>query len=67
MEKPTFPQRSCREAVWNGPMVYPCEVVALHPGPHANFSSLESVKHRDAWENNNPDWKDEVGSIDTMI
>lgn len=67
MQKPEFPNRTCREPVWNGPMVYPCEVIALHPGPCANFSAQPSVEHRDRWEANNPAWKDGIGSLDTMI
>lgn len=67
MQKPEFPARTCREAVVHGPMVYPCEVIALHPGPCASFSARPSVERRDAWEDGNPDWKNEVGSLDTMI
>lgn len=67
MEKVEFPNRTCREPVWKDGMVYNCEVIDLHPGPHASYSSRPSVEMRERWEAANPNWGGDVGSHDTLI
>lgn len=68
MEIAQYPAKRCGEAVWTiQGMAYPCEVVYLHPGPHANFSSPDSVRARDAWEDAHPDWREGVGSMDIIV
>lgn len=63
MQAAEYPQRSCREAVYNDhSMAYSCELPDLHPGPCASQSVKASVSRRDAWEGNNPDWRDHIGS-----
>lgn len=50
-----YPQRKCREAVWNDVgMAHNCELPNLHTGPCASSSVAASVTRRDAWEQANP-------------
>lgn len=37
---------------------YNCELPMMHPGPCANFSIPFTVTKRDAYEAENPDWRD---------
>lgn len=68
MQRAQYPERQCKETVWSlegNP--YPCELVDLHPGPHASYSQPNSVTTRDAWETNNPDWREGIGSNDIIV
>ena len=68
MQKAEYPERQCKEAVFNQVAnPYPCELVDLHPGPHANFSVVTTVAARDAWETAHPDWRGDVGQQDTIV
>ncbi len=67
MKKPEFPARTCREPVWNDLMVYPCEIIHMHPGPCASFSARPSVIRRDEWELANPDWEKKIGDLDVLL
>lgn len=56
MKAAEYPQKRCREAVFNQVgMAYPCELPMLHTGPCGSFSVKESTDRRDAWEQANPD------------
>ena len=62
MQKAQYPERQCREHVYNGVgMGYNCELPDLHPGPHANLGVRDSVRVRDRWEDQNPDWREKIG------
>lgn len=61
MRKAEFPQRTCREAVW-GVQAYACELPDMHPGPCASYSVQDSVTRREAWEEANPGWENDIGS-----
>jgi hypothetical protein len=68
MQRATYPEPRCKETVFNEVSnPYPCELVDLHPGPHANYSVKTSVSSRDAWEEAHPDWREGVGTIDTIV
>lgn len=68
MEKATYPEKTCREPVFNQhSMAYSCDLVLLHPGPCASFSVKDTVDRRDDWEARNPDWRANVGSLDDVI
>lgn len=63
MQVAEYPERKCREGVFNDAgLAYTCELSELHPGPHANFSVRSSVEARERYEENNPDWRDHIGS-----
>lgn len=57
----------CKESVSGDQQFYFCELCLLHPGPCASFSVADSMKRRDAWEEANPGWEDNVGSQDIII
>lgn len=68
MQKAEYPQRQCKETVWSEVAnPYPCELVDLHPGPHASFSVKAAVAAREAWEEAHPDWQGDIGNIDTIV
>lgn len=68
MEQVEYPQRKCREAIYNDVgLAYPCELVLLHPGPCATFSSHPTVTRRDAWEKAHPDWRKDIGQMDDIV
>lgn len=46
----SFPQRSCRDAVWGKHQAYTCELPDLHAGPCMSYSVKDSVTRRDQWE-----------------
>ena len=55
MQKAEYPQKTCREPIFGDSGIgYACELVNMHTGPHATFSSRGSVQRRDAWEAANP-------------
>lgn len=63
-----YPERQCKEAVANQEgMMYLCELVDLHPGPHASFSVKRTVDGRDRWEQDNPDWRQGIGNNDIIV
>lgn len=49
-EKVTYPQRSCRDAVWGDYMAHSCEMPDLHDGPCVSLSVRASIQRREAWE-----------------
>ena len=56
MRPAEYPQRTCREAVFNAhAMAYNCELPNLHLGPCASQSVLASMSRRDRWEIDNPE------------
>ena len=64
MQVAEYPERRCREAVFNDAgMAYSCEVVDLHPGPCASFSVLASVERREQYEKANPDWRQHLRGV----
>lgn len=68
MDKAVYPERQCKDAVFSEVAnPYPCELVDLHPGPHASFSVRSSVAVRDDWEAAHPDWREGVGGMDTIV
>ena len=63
-----YPEKKCKEPVWSPQgQAYLCELVDLHPGPHASLSLPQTVSTRDQWEQDHPDWRDGVGSMDTIV
>lgn len=56
MKRAEFPQRSCREPIWQDLITYACELPDLHPGPCASTTLTASAIRRDAWEKANPNW-----------
>jgi hypothetical protein len=68
MENAEYPQKACREAVYNDHgMGYTCELPEVHPGPCASFSVRRSVEQRDAWEERHPDWRANIGKLDDVV
>lgn len=68
MEAAEYPQKKCREGVFNvHSQAHPCELPVLHPGPCASFSVKESVQRRDVWEEKNPRWRERIGDHDTIV
>lgn len=68
MLRAEYPEKSCREAVFNDiGMGYCCELVLAHPGPCANFSVKQSVDVRDAWERVHEDWRKDIGNLDDEV
>lgn len=57
MKSADFPERKCRESVWNDLIAYSCELPDLHGGPCASTSFTPSVTRRDEWEKANPTWR----------
>jgi hypothetical protein len=55
-----WPNRKCRQTVWRGDTALSCEVIDTHPGPCASFSDQASIDRRDAWEQDNPNWKSDM-------
>lgn len=68
MRAAEYPQRVCREAVYNDHgMAYNCELPDLHPGPHASYSVKDTVSRRDEWEIKNPGWEQNIGNLDIEV
>jgi hypothetical protein len=70
MQKRQYPQAQCKEVVWSrqgSGQAYPCELPNWHPGPCGSFSVPQSVEARDAWEAENPDWQQNLGTGDFIV
>jgi len=59
MQKAEYPEKTCREGMMGESGIgYNCELVALHAGPCATFSMPHTVAKRDAYEEENPNWRE---------
>lgn len=68
MDVAQYPARKCKEPVFNDfSMAYPCELIDLHPGPHASLSVARTVTARDRWEAEHPEWRGDVGNMDIIV
>jgi len=67
MEIAKYPEKICREAVAGTEQSYYCELPLTHPGPCASFSVKDSVRLRDVYEENNPDWRSQLGGEDVIV
>lgn len=68
MQIAQYPERKCKEPVFNDySMAYSCELVDLHPGPHASLSVKRTVEARDRWESDHPEWRGDIGDLDTIV
>ena len=68
MQAAEYPQKKCREAVFNDSgMGYTCELPLMHPGPCASFSVSASVTRRNHWEDNNEGWEKNIGNLDIEV
>lgn len=67
MEIATYPEKTCREPVHGEHNNYWCELPLNHPGPCASYSVPFSVKTRDRYEEENPDWRDKMKSGDIIL
>lgn len=67
MQKAEYPEKTCREPVPGLMQVYWCELPLTHPGPCASFSVKISEEIRNRYEEEHPDWREHVGSIDIIV
>lgn len=44
-----FPDRKCREPVWNDVIAHSCDLLDLHKGPCASQASHQSIQRRHQW------------------
>lgn len=61
-----YPQRTCRETIWNGDIAHACELFLGHAGPDATSRWPESVRLRDEWEAAHPGWEKESTGTGTI-
>jgi hypothetical protein len=58
MQKAEYPEKTCREGLMSEAGIgYHCELPNLHAGPCASFSIPHTVKARDKYEEDHPDWR----------